>query len=64
MIPIAVWLIKDFLRNPRKWLTRVSNKLCNKYEYHPDPSRVDPSRRRSPKDIETEILQELETEEA
>ena len=63
MVPIVVWLVMDLARNPRAWLKKVSIKLSNKYEYHPDPVRVDPTRKKDKKDIETVILKELELEE-
>ena len=59
MAPIVIWLVRDLIRNPSKWLQGFKKKLGNIHEYYPDPSYADPSRRKSGREIETEILKEI-----
>ena len=62
MVPTIIWLVKDLVKNPSKWLEGFKKKLGNPKEYYPDPSYADPSRRKSGREIETEILKEIELE--
>ncbi|XP_057312121.1 sodium-dependent neutral amino acid transporter B(0)AT3-like isoform X2 [Hydractinia symbiolongicarpus] len=63
MIPTIAWLIMNFVKNPQKWVDGFKSKLSNIHEYYPDPSYPDPSRRKSGREIETQILKEIEEEE-
>lgn len=63
MIPTIAWLVMNFVKNPQKWVDGFKSKLLNIHEYYPDPSYPDPSRRKSGREIETQILKEIEEEE-
>ena len=56
MIPVFAWLLKDLILNPMGWFQGFKNKFTNPHEYHPDPSMVDPSRRKTPEETEEYIL--------
>lgn len=58
MFPIIVWLVKDFVYNYPAWIEGFKRKFGSLNELHPDPSMNDPSRRKSPEEIELEILKE------
>ena len=60
MIPIIVWLMRDLIKNPGQWKEGFRNKLTRLVEYHPDPVRIDPSRRKNAQEIEGEIWKEFE----
>ncbi|XP_057312822.1 sodium-dependent neutral amino acid transporter B(0)AT1-like [Hydractinia symbiolongicarpus] len=57
--PIFIYLIKDLVQNPTKWREGFRKKFCTLAEYHPDPSIVDRSRRKSPEEIEIDIRKKL-----
>jgi len=58
MVPIIVTLLLDLIRNPRGWLNGIKHKFNNIIELHPDPIRMDPSRRKTPEETEMNILKE------
>ena len=58
MVPIIVYMLLDFVRNPGKWASGFKNKLTNVVDLHPDPVRMDPSRRKTPEETEMTILKE------
>ena len=43
---ILGWLMKDFFLNTNKWISNIKNKLGKLAEWHPDPSRIDSSKRK------------------
>lgn len=57
--PTFIYLLKDLVQNPTKWKEGFRKKFCTLAEYHPDPSIVDPSRRKSPEEIEIDIRKKL-----
>lgn len=56
MVPIIVYFVKDFIKNPQQWKNGLKKKLTSLVDYHPDPYRIDPSRRKSPEEVEIDIL--------
>jgi len=58
MLPIVVFLVWDLVKNPTAWLEGFKNKFGNVIEYHPDPIMMDPSRRKSPEEMEIDIMKE------
>ena len=60
MVPIFVFLIKHFVKNPGKWVQGFKKKFANVIEYYPDPSYVDPSRRKTDMEMEAAIVKEME----
>jgi len=60
MIPIIVWLVRDLIKNPGQWKEGFRKKFTNMIEYHPDPSMMDPSRRKATQVLESEIVKEFE----
>ncbi|XP_065668534.1 sodium- and chloride-dependent transporter XTRP3 isoform X2 [Hydra vulgaris] len=40
IVPIILWIFKDFLLSPKIWLKNIYTKLTNIREYHPDPVRI------------------------
>jgi len=58
MVPIIVYLVMNLVKNPQKWINGFKTKFTTLANYHPDPSRVDPSRRKSPEETEIAILKE------
>lgn len=58
MLPIIIFMVKDLIQNPSAWKEGFKNRLTNLHDYHPDPSRVDPSRRKSPEEMEMVIMKE------
>lgn len=62
MVPIIVLLLKHLIQNPQKWVKGFKKTFGNKVEYYPDPSSVDPSRRKNMEEMEAAILKEVENE--
>ena len=60
MIPTIIWLVIDFAKSPSKWIQGFRSTFSNPHEYHPDPSYLDPSRRKSPEEVEIAILKETD----
>ena len=60
MVPIVVFLVKDFVLNRDKWIDGFKRKLLNPHEYLPDPSLKDPSRRKTPEEIEQYVQKDME----
>ena len=60
MVPIILWLGYDLYKNPGAWKAGFIKKFTNSVELHPDPVRMDPSRRKTTHEIESEILKEFE----
>ena len=60
--PILFTIAVAFFKNPRQMVEGIKKKLINKYEYHPDPRRVDPKRMKTPEQIQMEILADIESE--
>jgi len=58
MVPIIIYMVIDLVRNPSKWKEGFKNKLTNVVDLHPDPVRMDPSRRRTPEEMEMVIMKE------
>ncbi|XP_012561513.2 sodium-dependent neutral amino acid transporter B(0)AT3 isoform X1 [Hydra vulgaris] len=58
LVPIFFFIIKDIIEHPSLWLKNIRKKLTNIKEYHPDPYRVDPSRRRTNEEVEATIINE------
>ena len=54
--PLVLWLLLDLYRRPKAWKEGFRKRLFSGYiEYLPDPSWLDPSRRKSPDELEAEI---------
>jgi len=60
MVPIIIWLVKDLVKNPSKWGAAFRKKFTDPIEYHPDPARADPSRRKTINEVQMDILKEFE----
>ena len=60
MVPIIVFLVKDFVLNRDKWIDGFKRKLLNPHEYLPDPSLKDPSRRKTPEEMEQDVQKDME----
>ena len=54
MLIIIGWLIRDFVGNSNKWISSFKNKLGTLAEWHPDPSRIDSTKRKVYEDLEIE----------
>lgn len=60
MVPIIVWLSHDLYKNPGAWKSGFIKRFTDPAELHPDPVWIDPSRRKTTHEIESEILKEFE----
>jgi len=58
MIPILIFLIRDLIRNPSRWVKGFRSKFGTLADLHPDPVRMDPSRRKTPEETEMTIMKE------
>ena len=58
MIPIIITMVIDAVRNPRAWLDGFKRKFSSLAELHPDPYRMDSSRRKTPEETEMVIMKE------
>lgn len=63
MVPIILFLVRDVLKNHKIWARGFRQRFGDLKNYHPDPSVVDPSRRKNDREIEQEIIKEMEQEE-
>ena len=62
MVPIIIFLVKDFVQNSDKWKKGFAKTFGNRIEYLPDPSSADPSRRKTNLEMEAAILKEVEND--
>ena len=58
MVPIIITLVMDAVRNPKTWLNGFKRKFTTLADLHPDPYRMDPSRRKTPEETEMVIVKE------
>ena len=55
-LPLVIWLFLDLYRRPDAWKAGFKNRFLGGFvEYVPDPAWLDPSRRKSPEEMEAEI---------
>ena len=59
MVPIIVYLVISLVKNPRIWLRGFEKKFSSLIELHPDPYRMDSSRRKTPEETEEIIMKEV-----
>jgi len=62
MVPIIGFLVAHLIKNPSMWTAGFKKRFTNLIEYYPDPSSKDPSRRKNDREMEVDILKELESE--